>query len=756
MDDLSRFKQTYFDESAELLAVAEAGLLRLAPGDVDMDEVNAIFRAVHSIKGGAGAFGFSELVAFSHEFETVMDEVRNSAIPVTTELVDTLIRANDVLAQMLAYAGEGVDAPPGATDDTVAALRRALAAGDHGSGASAPDQTLPAPPSAFSDDEDDEAGIFGDAMAAINAARDSEAPPITAVDRVRWTIMFRPKADLLLSGNEPAYMLRALRRLGDAEIVCHLDDLPKLADLDAELLHLSWTIILTADAEVGRERIDDVFEFVADECDIQITADAPLPAVIAAPPQAEAAPNPPPARAEPTPPPAPTAKADGPAKPRAAATNGAGNSGGSGEHAGLTTHTIRVDLDKIDRLVNMVGEMVITQAMIAEHLRDVPPGQFQELQEGLEQLAQHTRELRESVMSIRAQPVSSVFSRMPRLVRECAALTGKEVLLATSGENTEVDKTVVENLVDPLTHMIRNSIDHGLEGPEERERMGKPRAGTVHLSAQHRSGRIVIEVTDDGRGINRAKVLSKAIEKGLVQPGASMTDEEIDHLIFLPGFSTADQVSNLSGRGVGMDVVRRNISSLGGRIGVYSTPGEGSRFVLSLPLTLAVLDGMVISVGEERFVLPLTNIVESLRPKPADLHGLVNKCDVIMARGEYVRLVHLHRLFGIPKAIDDATKGLVVLVETEDGSRLGLVVDEVLGQQQVVIKSLESNFRRLDGVAAATILGDGRVALILDVAGLREMSRHGGHGGDSASGGGRSPAPALSAPKSESRQRQTV
>jgi len=756
VDDLSRFKQTYFDESAELLAVAEAGLLRLAPGDVDMDEVNAIFRAVHSIKGGGGAFGFSDLVAFSHEFETVMDEVRNSAIPVTTELVDTLIRANDVLAQMLAYAGEGVDAPPGATDDTVAALRRALAASGGGATASAAPQTPPPAASAVNDDEDDEAGIFGDAMAAINAARDSEAPSPPPADRVRWTIVFRPKSDLLLSGNEPAYMLRALRRLGDAEIVCHLDDLPKLADLDAELLHLSWTITLTADAEVGRERIDDVFEFVADESDIQITADAPLPAVIVPPPTRDAPPNTPPALSESAlvPPGATAAKTDGTAKPRGAGTNGGpGTNGGSGggEHAGLTTHTIRVDLDKIDRLVNMVGEMVITQAMIAEHLRDVPPGQFQELQEGLEQLAQHTRELRESVMSIRAQPVSSVFSRMPRLVRECAALTGKEVQLATSGENTEVDKTVVENLVDPLTHMIRNSIDHGLESPDERERMGKPRAGTVHLSAQHRSGRIVIEVTDDGRGINRAKVLSKAIEKGLVQPGASMSDEEIDHLIFLPGFSTADQVSNLSGRGVGMDVVRRNISSLGGRIGVYSTPGEGSRFVLSLPLTLAVLDGMVISVGEERFVLPLTNIVESLRPKPADLHGLVNKCDVIMARGEYVRLVHLHHLFGIPKAIDDATKGLVVLVETEDGSRLGLVVDEVLGQQQVVIKSLESNFRRLDGVAAATILGDGRVALILDVAGLREMSRHGGD-----SGGGRSPAPALPAPKSESRQRQTV
>jgi len=769
VDDLSRFKQTYFDESAELLAVAEAGLLRLAPGEIDMDEVNAIFRAVHSIKGGGGAFGFSDLVAFAHEFETVMDGVRNAEIPVTTELVDTLIRANDVLARLLSHAADETDVPAGTTDDTVAALRRFLdKAGEP------PDEAPAAPPAPrpaaalYPDDEDDEAGIFGDALAAILAARDDQPAPAASgpgpvpEGKVRWTIVFRPKAELLLSGNEPTYMLRALRRLGEAEVVCHLDKLPSLRDLDAELLHLSWTVTLLADPQVDRARIDDVFEFVADDCDIRISAEAPPPAIIPPTIIPPAEPEPVPAANLPQPaapaaaPVTPAATTSGAAKPGDGAKRTNGGTGGS-DHAGPTTHTIRVDLDKIDRLVNMVGEMVITQAMIAEHLRDLPPGQFQELLEGLEGLAQHTRELRESVMSIRAQPVSSVFSRMPRLVRECAALTGKEVMLVTTGETTEVDKTVVENLVDPLTHMIRNSIDHGLEGPEERERIGKPRAGTVHLSAAHRSGRIVIEVTDDGRGINRAKVLSKAIEKGLVQPGASLSDEEIDNLIFLPGFSTADQVSNLSGRGVGMDVVRRNISSLGGRIGVYSTPGEGSRFVLSLPLTLAVLDGMVISVGEERFVLPLTNIVESLRPKPADLHGLVNKCDVMMARGEYVRLVHLHRLFGIPKAIDDATKGLVVLVETEDGSRLGLVVDEVLGQQQVVIKSLESNFRRLDGVAAATILGDGRVALILDVAGLREMSRHGAGNGN-ASGGSPPPSPSLPAPadKSDQRQRQTV
>nr|WP_211112233.1 chemotaxis protein CheA [Azospirillum soli] len=721
---MSRFKQTYFDESAELLAVAESGLLRLTPGEVDSDEVNAIFRAVHSIKGGGGAFGFTELVAFAHEFETVMDGVRNSAIPVTTELVDTLIRANDVLGQMLAYAREGEAAPPGTTDDTVAALRRHLSgeakpvhagpAHAEPAAAKAP-EPVAAAPAAYPDDEDDEAGIFGDAMALIEAARAYENP--VPEGKIRWTVTFRPKADLLMSGNEPTFMLRALRRLGEAQIDCSVENLPTLQNLEAELLFLSWTVTLIADPDVDLEKINDVFEFVADECDIKITAEAPPPAVVEAPiAESEPAPvatEPVPVAAAPVAPP----KAPEAAKPRA-------NAGGGGEHAGLTSHTIRVDLDKIDRLVNMVGEMVITQAMIAEHVRELPQGEFQELLEGLEQLAQHTRELRESVMSIRAQPVSSVFSRMPRLVRECAAATAKEVQLVTSGETTEVDKTVVENLVDPLTHMIRNSIDHGLEGPDERERVGKPRAGTVHLSAQHRSGRIVIEITDDGRGINRPKVLSKAIEKGLVQPGASLSDEEIDNLIFLPGFSTADQVSNLSGRGVGMDVVRRNITSLGGRIGVYSTPGEGSRFVLSLPLTLAVLDGMVISVGEERFVLPLTNIVESLRPKPADLHGLVGKCDVMMARGEYVRLVYLHQLFGIPKAVTDPTRALVVLVETEDGSRLGLVVDEVLGQQQVVIKSLEANFRRLDGVAAATILGDGRVALILDVAGLREMSRH--------------------------------
>jgi two-component system, chemotaxis family, sensor kinase CheA len=696
-DDLSRFKQTYFDECGELLAVAEAGLLRLSPQNIDLDEINAVFRAVHSIKGGGGTFGYSDLVTFTHEFEAVMDRLRSQQIGVTIELVDVLIRANDVMAQLLTCARDNRPTPAGLTDTAAADLKKFLAT--------------------IKRDE-----VEPTQSAPVEAA----APPHRAPRREpsrSFVIYFRPKQDLLLSGNEPAYLLRALKRLGETEIVCDSGLVPSLYDMEGESLYLYWQISLAGSTDEAAIR--DVFEFVVDDCQVDIvetTGPADGGEEEAFGLFTENMPYVPPGQL--------TVYEGGSARPvggevsaTASPARPAGGDTGGGAGAGLGGHTIRVDLDKVDRLVNLVGEMVITQAMIAEQLRDVPPGTLQQLVEGLEELSRHTRELQESVMAIRAQQVRSVFSRMPRLVREVAAQTGKEVQLATSGETTEVDKTVVENLVDPLTHMIRNSIDHGLESPDEREKAGKPRSGTVHLSARHRSGRIVIEVEDDGRGINRPRVLEKAVERGLVAAGASLSDEEIDNLIFLPGFSTVDTVSAISGRGVGMDVVRRNIASLGGRIVVHSTPGEGTRFVLSLPLTLAVLDGMVISVGEQRFVLPLTNIIESLRPKSADLQSVANQYDVIMARGEYVRLVYVDQLFRVDGAIGDPTRGLVVLVETEEGGRLGLVVDEVLGQQQVVIKSLESNFQRLDGVSAATILGDGRVALILDVAGLQTMSR---------------------------------
>ncbi|MEW5729497.1 MAG: chemotaxis protein CheA, partial [Pseudomonadota bacterium] len=416
------------------------------------------------------------------------------------------------------------------------------------------------------------------------------------------------------------------------------------------------------------------------------------------------------------------------AKPAAAPAAAAAAASGGAVH----TASIRVDLDKIDRLVNMVGELVITQAMLGQQATGFTVESHPELIQGLQELSHHTRELQESVMAIRAQPVKALFSKAPRLVRDLSSKLGKQARLVMSGENTEVDKTVIEQLSDPMTHLIRNSLDHGIETPEERIAMGKTPEGTIHLGAEHRSGRIIIEIADDGRGINRQRVLEKAIEKGLVERGQPLTDEQIDMLIFAPGFSTAAEVSDVSGRGVGMDVVRKNIQDVGGRVVVQNSPGVGCRIILSLPLTLAVMDGMLVAVGQERYVLPLTNIVESLRPTAQQARALVNVGDVLTLRGEYIRLLPLHQIFGVRNAITDPTRGLVVVVETEGGDRIGLLVDELLGQQQVVIKSLDANFRPVDGISAATILGDGRVALILDVAALRQLGESLGKANDGA------------------------
>ncbi|MBF0372859.1 MAG: chemotaxis protein CheA, partial [Alphaproteobacteria bacterium] len=384
--------------------------------------------------------------------------------------------------------------------------------------------------------------------------------------------------------------------------------------------------------------------------------------------------------------------------------------------------SIRVDLDKVDRLVNMVGELVITQAMLKALVDQLPTEYATRVAREIEELSHHTRDLQDSVMAVRAQPVKTVFQRVPRLVRQLAAETGKQVRLVTAGENTEIDKTVIEQLGDPLTHMIRNAIDHGIESPEDRIAVGKQPEGTICLSAEHRGGRIVIRIDDDGRGINRERVVEKAIEKGLVAPGATLSDEEIDNLIFAPGFSTASTVSAISGRGVGMDVVKRNIQQLGGRVFIISKPGEGTTFMLTLPLTLAVLDGMIVSVGRETYVLPLANVIESLRPNEADIYRVVSGGEILLLRGEYVPLVPLYKLFHVRGGVDEPAGGVVVVVETEDSGKVGLLVDGLVGQQQVVIKSLEPNYDPVPGIAAATILGNGRVALILDVSSLREMS----------------------------------
>ncbi len=737
MDELQQFKQTFFQECEELLGDLEGNLMSMESGDFDVETLHAAFRAIHSIKGGAGAFGFERLVNFAHTFETVLDLMREDKVPADEDNVAVMLRSGDIITDLVKAAQDEEDLEPGYETETAKELAVLAQAGgaevddisdldDAGGDLDDEIEGLDFEPVAVSLDEDDD----GDDAAAAPAAEPvAEGGADLSNPMESFKIRFVPSTEMLQRANEPLLLVRELKATGNLRVTCDMESLPRLADLDASSAYLAWDFEL--DTRQGREAIDDIFEFVEGDCDLTITNLSEQ----AAPAQEEAAAAPEPESAvapEPEPTPVPTEgpkqekKAEPPppaaAKPKAAAAPKKEAGGAPAKKAVSAASAIRVDVDKVDKLVNMVGELVITQAMLDMQSGMIPSDEYPELISGLEELAQHTRELQDSVMAIRAQPVKSVFARMPRLVREVAAKVNKKVTLKTVGENTEIDKTVIEQLGDPLTHMIRNAIDHGLEPPEEREAAGKSKEGTIVLSAEHRGGRILIEIKDDGRGINREKVLAKAVERGVVQEGAQLADEEIDNLVFQPGFSTADEVTDLSGRGVGMDVVVRNIQNLGGRVNIRSTPGEGSTFSLTLPLTLAVLDGMVVRVGTETYVLPLANIIESLRPLEQDIHSVMGEGDVLKIRGEYIQLVYLHRHFRIPDGIADPSKGLVVIVETEGGAMVGLVVDEIVGQQQVVIKSLEENFGAIQGVAGATILGTGKVALILDVAGLKAMS----------------------------------
>ncbi|KAF0222682.1 MAG: two-component system chemotaxis family sensor kinase [Rhodospirillaceae bacterium] len=698
--DLSQFKATYFEECAELLAMAEETIARLQEGTGSDEDLNAVFRCVHSIKGGAGAFSFEELVHFAHVFETALDHLRSGKVEMSSHVADLMVRGNDILGDFVRAAQADTALPADHGADILAQLAALTGA-------------VPV-------------------VVAKKPATASAPPPLPTVEKT-FSIRFHPSPDMLRTGNEPLLMLRELGSLGRMSVIADTNGLPALTEMDALHSYLSWTCTLITSHD--RTAIDEVFEFVAgDTAQVIVTEEGAATAAIIpahgeegdgwglfAPLAADDT-----AKGEEgdgwglfAPLPGTAQPAQAAPKPAALAANTA-NAPAAGGNA-VHTASIRVDLDKIDRLVNMVGELVITQAMLGQQASGFTVESHPELIQGLQELSHHTRELQENVMAIRAQPVKALFSKAPRLVRDLSTKLGKQARLVMSGENTEVDKTVIEQLSDPLTHLIRNALDHGIETPEERMAMGKPAEGTIHLAAQHRSGRIFIEIQDDGRGIDRERVLAKAVEKGLVERGQQLTDEQIDMLIFAPGFSTAAEVSDVSGRGVGMDVVRKNIQDVGGRVVVQSTPGAGSRFILSLPLTLAVMDGMLVQVGGQRYVLPLTNIVESLRPTAQQARSLVDVGEVLTIRGEYINLMPLHVVFGIDGAITDPTKGLVVIVETEGGERVGLLVDELLGQQQVVIKSLDSNFRPVRGISAATILGDGRVALILDVSALRHM-----------------------------------
>jgi two-component system, chemotaxis family, sensor kinase CheA len=705
MDAMAAIKQTFFQECEEQLAELESGLLAMEAGDTDSETVNAVFRAVHSVKGGAGAFSLEDLVRFAHVFETALDHVRAGRLEPTPDVLKVLLRAADVLADLVRVARDG-----GTFDESRSQkLADELRALNPGGAAAEP--------------EDDLSGIAFQPVHIDFDFGDDDVPP--APSENVFTITFKPKPTLYAKANETALILRELADLGAIETSCDISDLPLLSELDPEGAYLSWMIKLTT--QKSEDAVREVFDFVTWDCDLDIVnesapsgesaggLDDELAALLASVQGAPAEESVAVADVVPLPVAAPAPrvepKAPEPAPQDKAQAKAAANDGGDGK----PTQTIRVDLDRVDRLIDLVGELVINQAMLAQRVNEAGVARASGVVMGLDELEQLTREIQDSVMAIRAQPVKSVFQRMPRLVRELAAMTGKSVRLITDGEGTEVDKTVIERLTDPLTHMIRNAIDHGLEKPEKRIEAGKPEEGTVRLSALHRSGRIVIVISDDGAGINRPRVKQIAIDKGLIAPDAQLTDEEVDNLIFLPGFSTASEISDISGRGVGMDVVKRSIQALGGRISISSRPGKGSTFTMSLPLTLAVLDGMVVTVADQTLIVPLTAIVETLQPKSGEVHGMGGNARVISIREKFTPLIDIGRELGYRQGPADALASVVILVETEGGGRSAFLVDAIQGQRQVVIKSLEANYRHVPGIAAATILGDGRVALILDV-----------------------------------------
>ena len=723
MDAFEAIKVTFFQECDELLAELESKLMLLEQGQTDLETINAVFRAVHSVKGGAGAFGLEALVRFAHVFETLMDELRAGRKPCDPVTIKTLLRASDVLADHV-QAAQGL--VPEVDEARSAGLVAEMELLTHGGEAPAP---------VVEEDEDD----FGFTPMAFDMALDEPLAPLPE-PASGWRIELRPHGRMYASANETGLLLRELGRLGPTTVVLDDSQLPALDALAVEEGWLAWTVELHA--AVDEATVREVFDFVEADCDLTITplgapaaADfvfeeegaAVLPAsddldiaALLARVQGDAA-------AEPLAPLAPlSAPEAAPATPASVPTPASTPAPAvASAPTAPAPVTIRVDLDRVDRLINAVGELVIQQAMLSQRVLESGLARSSGIALGLEDLELLTREIQDSVMAIRAQPVKSVFQRMPRLVREVADMTHKQVRLVTAGEDTEVDKTVVERLAEPITHMLRNAIDHGLETPAERLAAGKSPEGVVRLAALHRSGRIVIEISDDGRGINRERVKKIAVDKDLIAADAVLSDEQVDNLIFLPGFSTADAVSDISGRGVGMDVVKRSIHALGGRISISSAPGKGSTFTLSLPLTLAVLDGMVTTAAEQTLIAPLPAIVESLTPQAADLHHVGGLDPVIRFRDAYVPVVDVALVMGFRDAPMDPTQGIAVIVETESGQRAALLLDAIQGQRQVVIKSLETNYQQVEGVAAATILGDGRVALILDVDTLVAIRRSG-------------------------------
>ena len=733
--DMSQFNQVFFEESAEHLSEMERLLLALDIASPDSEDLNAIFRAAHSIKGGSGTFGFTDMAEVTHVLENLLDRMRKGEMAPTPEIVNALLASVDVIRGQLDGHIAGHPAGPEAAEEIIRDLKSFTE----------PEASSPAPAS-------------------------PSPPPAEVIPSPHsFRILFRPDREFLKRPKSMESLKEELSRLGTLEITPPEETgggkKPRKGEAGPP-----WILSLATFA--GEEEIRNIFAFIAPPEAVTIETEIPpsetpagltdgegygffaddlppptssasltdgegygfftdtpgAPASGAASPSGAltdgegygffsdapgASPPPaPPKAAAPTPAPAP---AKDPAKPPAATDASKSRDKAS---PGMEA-SIRVSVERVDQLINLVGELVITQAMLAQTSAGVDPVIYEKMHTGLAQLERNTRDLQESVMSIRMMPISFVFSRFPRLVHDLATKLGKKIELVTVGETTELDKGLIEKISDPLTHLVRNSLDHGIEHPDERVAAGKPPAGTITLSASHQGGNIIIEVTDDGRGLNREKILKKAAERGL-PVSESMSDNDVWMLIFEPGFSTAETVTDVSGRGVGMDVVKRNVAEMGGTVQIRTLTGFGTTLTIRLPLTLAILDGMSVSMGGDIYLIPLNMIIETLKPQPSDIRSVTSTGQVVQVRGEYLPIVALHRLFNMPAETEDPTEGVLVIIEAE-GKKGALFVDALVGQQQVVIKSLETNFKRVQGISGATIMGDGKVAMILDIAALLKM-----------------------------------
>jgi two-component system chemotaxis sensor kinase CheA len=708
--DLAQFHDAFFDESFEALDSMEAALLKLNLGAPEPELIGTIFRVAHSIKGGSATFGFSEVASFTHTCETLLDELRGNRMQVTRHITDLLLKSVDVMRDMLRSVQSKAPVDAQKVADLQFDLELAIVQKNQPAAAPAVEAPVAAAP-------------------AVEAAPAAPVEPAKHAAAYRWRIHFRPYPQLFVHGNDPLRMLRELAEIGDLSVKVDGHALPSLQDLDPESCYLAWE--LTVDTDATRDVINQVFDWAEGDCDLKITEETPpamaqpvvqaivqpvaqpvaQPAVAAAPvaPAPEAKPsnvvNITEAKASES---KPVEPAHAPAPPTAAEAPKSNLSEGG---------SIRVSTEKIDELMNTVGELVITQSMLTQLGAKLTGVAAEQLRSGLATLERNVRELQESVMRVRMLPISFVFSRFPRMVRDLSQRLGKHVDLKMTGDQTELDKTVMEKIGDPLVHLVRNSVDHGIEMPDVRKAAGKSQNGTVFLEAYHKGGSITVEVGDDGGGLNKDRILKKARERNLIGQNDTLTDDQIYELIFMAGFSTAEQTTDISGRGVGMDVVRRNIKELGGTIEVRSELGKGSRFIITLPLTLAIVDGQSVAVGTETYIVPLITIIESLQLKKGMVNRVAGQGEVFWFRDAYVPVVRLHEVFGLEPRTKELHEGLIMVVEGE-GRKVGLFVDDLLGQQQVVIKSLETNFRRVEGVSGATILGDGSVALILDVPGL--------------------------------------